>query len=251
MVGRRAYVCDVVGNLTFGARCEQYVENEEWAPAENEREKHESQDLLDICDWVTSLSFWFIYLRCFLLGGDRVCWKVCALSLVEKAQLEVERRRGHVVEVDFERAQLVASSLSLDVLGCLRWLVVSLPTTTSWRWREQCASAAAVVIIKVQQGMWRACANVVWSAIAKVFNSISFQSPSHPPLSLQNATAGPPAHRVLRLGMWKIFTVVVVANFFDASLPLVIIRWRRLLRRVPAAAEPAKRIMEISATPDN
>lgn len=50
VVGRRAYVCDVVGNLTFGARCEQYVENEEWAPAENEREKHESQDLHDTCD---------------------------------------------------------------------------------------------------------------------------------------------------------------------------------------------------------
>lgn len=44
--GKKTYVCDVVGNLALRARCEQYVEDEERAPAENEGEKNESQDLV-------------------------------------------------------------------------------------------------------------------------------------------------------------------------------------------------------------
>lgn len=43
--GRETHIGDVVGNLTLWARCEQYIENEEWAPAEDERKKYEAQNL--------------------------------------------------------------------------------------------------------------------------------------------------------------------------------------------------------------
>jgi hypothetical protein len=42
------YIRDVVGNLTLRARCEEYVEDEEWTPAENEGEEHQPQNLNEI-----------------------------------------------------------------------------------------------------------------------------------------------------------------------------------------------------------
>lgn len=99
----------------MGARCEQYVEDEERAPAEDEREKNESQDLVRVkratiielrslvtreISTATEPGGQFTYLGRFLLGRHRICRQIRSLSLVQEAQFEVERR-GNAVEVYF------------------------------------------------------------------------------------------------------------------------------------------------------
>lgn len=111
-------------------------------------------------------------------------------------------------------------------------------------WREQASTAVAVVVVKVEHGMWGACADVVWPEVTnkkKPWNlsnlSQSFFYCFRSPFRLQNSTAmcPLPTHGVLWLGMWKI--LVVVASHFVLAASFVVTRRRLLLWRVSATAK--------------